>query len=118
MPRETVKRSDLAGDAGYGYCASHSRFFWGFRLYLVCTLDGMPVVDSRARRSENERSVKRSSVKIDISSSRTKTTANALSPGVYSLVTARLLALALADGIWHNWVTDASAKRSCIAYDH
>ena len=27
--RETVKRSDLAGHAGYGYCASHSRFFWG-----------------------------------------------------------------------------------------
>ena len=28
--RETVKRSELAGHAGYGYCASHSRFFWGF----------------------------------------------------------------------------------------
>ncbi len=26
--RETVKRSDLAGWAEYGYCASHSRFFW------------------------------------------------------------------------------------------
>ena len=26
--RETVKRSDLAGWAQYGYCASHSRFFW------------------------------------------------------------------------------------------
>lgn len=25
--RETVNRSDLAGHAGYGYCASHSRFF-------------------------------------------------------------------------------------------
>lgn len=30
--RETVKRSDLSGQAGYGYCASHSRYFWGFRL--------------------------------------------------------------------------------------
>ena len=29
MSRETVKRSDLAGHAGYGYCASHSRFYWG-----------------------------------------------------------------------------------------
>ena len=29
--RETVKRSDLAGWAEYGYCASHSRFFWGLR---------------------------------------------------------------------------------------
>ncbi len=27
--RETVRRSDLAGHAGYGYCASHSRWFWG-----------------------------------------------------------------------------------------
>ena len=27
--RETAKRSDLAGWAEYGYCASHSRFFWG-----------------------------------------------------------------------------------------
>lgn len=37
--RETVKRSDLAGHAGYGDCASHSRFFWGFRLYLITTAD-------------------------------------------------------------------------------
>jgi hypothetical protein len=29
---ETVKRSDLAGWAQYGYCASHSRYFWGLRL--------------------------------------------------------------------------------------
>ncbi|MFJ5155912.1 hypothetical protein ACIQCF_30940 [Streptomyces sp. NPDC088353] len=25
-----------------GYCASHSRFFWGLRLHLVCTLQGLP----------------------------------------------------------------------------
>ena len=41
--RETVNRSDLAGWAEYGYCASHSRFFWGLRLHLVCTLHGLPV---------------------------------------------------------------------------
>ena len=41
--RETVKRSNLAGWAEYGYCASHSRFFWGLRLHLVCTLHGLPV---------------------------------------------------------------------------
>ncbi len=33
----TARRSNLAGWAGYGYCASHSRFFRGLRLYLVCT---------------------------------------------------------------------------------
>jgi hypothetical protein len=38
-----VKRSDLAGWAEYGYCASHSRYFWGLRLHLVCTLGGLPV---------------------------------------------------------------------------
>ena len=40
---ETVKRSDLAGWAQYGYCASHTRYFWGLRLHLVCTLQGLPV---------------------------------------------------------------------------
>jgi hypothetical protein len=41
--RATVKRSDLAGVAEYGYCASHSRYFWGLRLHLLCTLGGLPV---------------------------------------------------------------------------
>ncbi|KPI13614.1 transposase IS4 family protein, partial [Actinobacteria bacterium OK006] len=42
-PQPAVKRSDLAGWAEYGYCASHSRFFWGLRLHLVRTLQGLPV---------------------------------------------------------------------------
>ena len=41
--RETVRRSALAGIGGYGYCRSHSRWFWGFRLYLLCAPDGLPV---------------------------------------------------------------------------
>ncbi|HXT46644.1 MAG TPA: IS982 family transposase [Pseudonocardiaceae bacterium] len=41
--REAVRRSELAGWAEYGYCASHSRFFWGLRLHLLCTLHGLPV---------------------------------------------------------------------------
>jgi len=41
--RETARRPDLAGYAEYGYCASHSRFFWGLRLHLVATLHGLPV---------------------------------------------------------------------------
>jgi hypothetical protein len=43
--RETVRRSQLAGYGGYGYCycRSHSRWFWGFRLYLLCSPDGLPV---------------------------------------------------------------------------
>jgi hypothetical protein len=41
--RDTARRSDLAGWAEYGYCASHSRYFWGLRLHLVATLGGLPV---------------------------------------------------------------------------
>lgn len=53
--RETTKRSDMAGHAGYGYCASHSRFFWGLRLYLISTPDGMPVIWGLANAKIGER---------------------------------------------------------------
>jgi Transposase DDE domain len=41
--RETVKRSALWGHAAYGYDRSHSRWYWGFKLYLLCAPDGMPI---------------------------------------------------------------------------
>ena len=55
--RETVKRSDFAGHAAYGYCASHSRRFWGFRLYLLCASDGMPIAFELAPANVGEREV-------------------------------------------------------------
>lgn len=55
--RETVKRSELAGWAEYGYCASHSRFFWGLRLHLVCTLHGLPVAWALTGAKADEREV-------------------------------------------------------------
>jgi hypothetical protein len=36
----TAKRSWLFGYAGYGYETSHSRFYWGAKLMLICTADG------------------------------------------------------------------------------
>lgn len=39
---ETTRRSELADAADYGYCASHSRYFWGFRLHGLFALDGTP----------------------------------------------------------------------------
>jgi hypothetical protein len=36
----TARRSGLAGWAGYGYCPSHSRWYWGSKLLLICTCDG------------------------------------------------------------------------------
>lgn len=53
--RETVKRSELAGWAEYGYCASHSRFFWGLRLHLVATLGGLPVLFALTGAKADER---------------------------------------------------------------
>ena len=32
---ETTRRSQLADVCGYGYCTSHSRWFWGMRLHLL-----------------------------------------------------------------------------------
>lgn len=53
--RETVNRPDLAGWATYGYCASHSRRFWGLRLHLVTTVHGLPVAFALATAKTDER---------------------------------------------------------------
>jgi len=55
--RETAKRSALSGWAQYGYCASHSRYFWGLRLHLVCTLHGLPVMVALTGAKADERLV-------------------------------------------------------------
>src|SRR6266545_4002579 len=54
---QTVHRSELAGWAEYGYCASHSRYFWGLRLHLVCTLQGLPVGFALSGAKADEREV-------------------------------------------------------------
>ena len=63
--RPTAKRSNLAGWAGYGYCASHSRYFWGLRLHLVCTPSGLPVAFALANPKTDEREVARDLFEID-----------------------------------------------------
>jgi hypothetical protein len=64
--RETVTRSDVAGWAQYGYCASHSRYFWGLRLHLVCTLHGLPVMFAIAGAKADEREVLLAMLEIDV----------------------------------------------------
>jgi len=175
--RETVKRSDLAGHAGYGYCASHSRFYWGMKLYLVCAGDGMPIMWALAHPKIGEREVLTAMLEHNHHLIRSgqvlladkgfsgkafaQTTAElglrllrpdrrdetytngnlggvrqwiesvnqtlkgqlsleghgARTPqGLFTRIAQRLLALAA--GIWNNWMTDAANKRSLIAYDH
>jgi hypothetical protein len=55
--RQTVKRSALAGWAGYGYDQSHSRWYWGLKLYVLACPDGMPVAWCLANPSRGEREV-------------------------------------------------------------
>jgi len=55
--RETVKHSELAGWAHYGYCAAHSRWYWGLKLYLITTPGGMPVAWCLADPKIGEREV-------------------------------------------------------------
>ena len=177
MSRETVKRSDLAGHAGYGYCASHSRYYWGLKLYLVCAGDGMPIMWCLANPKIGEREVLAALLQRDHHLIRDGqilladkgfagkdfeefTTAMGLRlhrpdrkderyrhgnlggvrqwiesvnqtlkgqldlerhggrtpSGVLTRVAQRLLAMAA--GIWHNWQTGVTSKRSLVAYDH
>jgi hypothetical protein len=55
--REAVHRSDLAGWAEYGYCASHSRYFWGLRLHLLATLHGLPIGFALTGAKADERTI-------------------------------------------------------------
>jgi len=55
--RETARRSDLAGWAEYGYCASHSRWFWGLRLHMLATLHGLPAGFALTGAKADERQV-------------------------------------------------------------
>jgi hypothetical protein len=65
MSRPSVKRSDLAGWASYGWCASHSRYFWGLRLYLVCAPTGMPILWALANAKMGEREVLAAMLEVD-----------------------------------------------------
>jgi transposase len=55
--RETVLRSALSDLCDYGYCASHSRYFWGVRLHAVFALDGTPRAYSFCSPKRDEREV-------------------------------------------------------------
>jgi hypothetical protein len=55
--RETAGRSHLRSIANYGYCASHSRYFWGMRLHIFTTGDGVPTTWCLANPKLGEREV-------------------------------------------------------------
>ena len=55
--RETAKRSQLGDAADYGWCASHSRFFWGLRLHAIFAPDGTPRALALTSPKRDEREV-------------------------------------------------------------
>lgn len=63
--RQTARRSDLVGVAGYGRCASHSRWFWGLRLHLIATPAGLPIAYALTNPKEDERTVARDLLESD-----------------------------------------------------
>lgn len=40
--KRSKRRSDFAGSAAYGYCASRNMRYFGYKLVTLCTLDGIP----------------------------------------------------------------------------
>jgi hypothetical protein len=42
--KRSKSRSDFAGSAAYGYCASRKLHYFGYKLVMVTTLDGLPVL--------------------------------------------------------------------------
>jgi len=55
--RQTVNRSALWPHAAYGYCKAHSRWYWGFKLYILSAPDGMPITWCLASPKLGEREV-------------------------------------------------------------
>ena len=55
--RQTVQRSALAEWASYGWERSHSRWYWGLKLYVLACPDGMPVAWGLATPTLGEREV-------------------------------------------------------------
>jgi hypothetical protein len=95
----TAKRSDLFGHAGYGYCASHSRWYWGCKLLIICLRQRVEAVIWTLK---SQLGLERHGGRIPA--------------GLWTRIIQRLLALNAC--IWHNWQIGAPVKRSLIAYDH
>jgi hypothetical protein len=53
--KRSKKRSDFAGSADYGYCASRKMKYFGYKLVSLCTLEGIPVVYELVPANTDER---------------------------------------------------------------
>ena len=53
--KRSKRRSDFAGSADYGFCASRNMKYYGYKLVSLCTLDGIPVVYELVSANTDER---------------------------------------------------------------
>ena len=53
--KRSKRHSDFAGSASYGYCASRKMKYFGYKLVMICTLDGVPVVYELVPANTDER---------------------------------------------------------------
>jgi hypothetical protein len=53
--KRSKKRSDFAGSADYGFCASRNMKYYGYKLVSLCTLDGIPIVYELVPANTDER---------------------------------------------------------------
>ena len=53
--KRSKKRSDFAGSADYGHCASRNLKYYGYKLVSLCTLDGIPIVYELVPANTDER---------------------------------------------------------------
>ena len=53
--KRSKKRSDFAGSADYGHCASRNMKYYGYKLVSLCTLDGIPIVYELVPANTDER---------------------------------------------------------------
>jgi hypothetical protein len=53
--KRSKRRSDFAGSADYGHCASRNMKYFGYKLVSLCTLEGIPVVYELVSANTDER---------------------------------------------------------------
>jgi len=53
--KRSKRRSDFLGSADYGYCVSRKQYYFGYKLVMITTLDGLPVVYDLVPANTDER---------------------------------------------------------------
>ena len=54
-PKRSKRQSDFEGSATYGYCASRKLNYFGYKLVMVTTLSGLPLVYDLVPANTDER---------------------------------------------------------------